>query len=231
MLKEIPNIDKPDIFEKITPCNEKFVRLADGEFFDVKMQYPTLKMTNAVAECYVRKQVFEKLKTAQNLLPDGLKLRIWDAWRPFPLQEELYQKYAKEIIKKLNLHDEDEKVRQSIIAKYISLPVKDKMMAAVHTTGGAVDVTLINAEGKELDMGTGFDEFTPKTKTNYYETQEENQTIRDNRRILYNCMVSAGFTNLPSEWWHYDFGNKFWAYYCGTPILYTGVFSADNIEL
>jgi D-alanyl-D-alanine dipeptidase len=60
------------------------------------MQYPLLKMENAVPFCAVRQEVFEKLKIAQNNLPQGYALRIWDGWRPFSLQRELYEKYSPE---------------------------------------------------------------------------------------------------------------------------------------
>ena len=230
MFNKIPDIAEPKFFDKIIPSHSKFVSLTDGEIFDVKMQYPNLQMTNAVAECFVRQEVFEKLKIAQGLLPKGFKLRIWDAWRPFNLQEELYEKYSQNIIENLNLADANLETKQTTVAKYISLPVKDKTTPAVHTTGGAVDVTILSADGQELNMGTEFDAFGDKTKTNYYETSQESIEIRNNRRLLYYCMTSAGFTNLPSEWWHYDFGDKFWAYYNNTPALYTGVFCISELD-
>ena len=228
LLSKIPDISDPDLYEEITPVDSHFVRLRDGEFFDVKMQYPLMGMENAIEECYVRQEVFDKLKTAQSLLPKGLKLRILDTWRPFALQEELYKKYSQSIIKTLKLEDADPETREKVIAKYVSMPQKNRSLPAVHTTGGAVDLTLIYDNGRKLDMGSDFDDMTPKSKTNYYEIHNENPTARDNRRILYNCMTKAGFTNLPSEWWHYDFGNRFWAYYKKTPAMYTGVFDSGE---
>lgn len=230
MQRKIPTMPEPDHFTDICPASSGFVLLADGEFFDVKMQYPDLKMNNAIEECCVRQEVFERLKIAQSLLPNGYRLRILDAWRPFALQQELYEKYSQEIIKKLNLADTPPEKRQKIIAEYISFPERNTQNPAVHTTGGAVDVTLTDINGQELRMGTAFDEFTDKARTDYFETVGQNADIRDNRRILYNCMISAGFTNLPSEWWHYDFGDKFWAYYKNTPAIYAGVFEVSEIK-
>lgn len=231
MLKAIPNFEDPKGFAEISPLSSEFVRLKDGEFFDVKMQYPILKIKNATEGCFVRQEVFEGLKKAQSLLPSGYKLRIWDAWRPFALQQELYGIYSQNIIKQFNLSDKPDEIKQRIIAQYISFPERDERNPAVHTTGGAVDVTLTDASGRELDMGTHFDAFTDKTRTDYYEADGESTVIRDNRRILYNCMTYAGFTNLPSEWWHYDFGDKFWAYYNGVPALYLGVFEEKALNL
>ena len=111
------------------------------------------------------------------------------------------------------------------------MPIKDTLIPPAHTTGGAIDVTLVDANGHALDMGCEFDAFNEKTKTDYFEDTEENVKIRDNRRLLYSCMISAGFTNLPSEWWHYDFGNKIWAYYKNEPAIYEGVFDKSELLL
>ena len=229
MTKAIPDVENPISFTKSIISNSPFVRVIDGEIFDVKMQYPLLNLQNAVSECYVREEVFERLKLAQSLLPPDYRLRIWDAWRPFALQEELYQKYSRYIIKRFNLTDASPDQKKKTIEKYISFPQKNKRLSAVHTTGGAVDVTLTDKNGNELQMGTDFDAFCNETKTNYYEADNQNTAIRDNRRILYNCMTRAGFTNLPSEWWHYDFGDKFWSYYNKTPALYSGVFNKNEL--
>ena len=50
------------------------------------------------------------------------------------------------------------------------------------------------------------------------------KTIRDNRRILYWAMTKAGFTNLPTECWHFDYGNRNWAFYNQKPIIYKAIF-------
>lgn len=229
-MKPIPHIEEPKIYTEIIPKNSPFVELKDGEFFDVKMQYPALGLKTAVKECLVREEVFEMLEKAQSNLPDGYKLRIWDAWRPFALQQELYDTYAKVLIKNLKIEDKPFDEQQQIVSMYVSIPVSNSMLPPLHATGGAVDVTLVDEEGNELDMGTEFDEFSETTTTDYYEYAGPNcRQIRDNRRMLYNAMIGAGFTNLPSEWWHYEYGNRVWAYYTNQPALYPGIFTLDEI--
>lgn len=229
-MRPIPHLEYPKVYTEIVPVDSPFVLLKDGEFFDVKMQYPALGMKYAISECYVRREVFQMLLEAQRKLPKGYRLRIWDAWRPFDLQQELYDSYSKILIKDLKIDDKPFNEQQQILNNYVSLPMAVSELPPLHTTGGAVDVTLVDETGKELDMGTEFDEFSTKARTDYYEQlYDSNNTIRDNRRILYNCMIEAGFTNLPSEWWHYDFGDRDWAYYSQKPALYKGVFSMDEI--
>ena len=72
-------------------------------------------------------------------------------------------------------------------------------------------------------MGTSFDSFKETAWSSYFEMNNSNIMARENRRILYYAMIEAGFTNLPSEWWHYEYGTKFWSYFKGRPALYKGI--------
>ena len=107
---------------------------------------------------------------------------------------------------------------------FVSYPSEDPDCPFVHSTGGAVDLTIVDPEGRELDMGTGFDDFSDAANTAYFE-KNGSQEIRDNRRLLYNVMLAAGFTNYPSEWWHYDFGDRFWAAIKNTDSIYQGIYT------
>lgn len=90
-------------------------------------------------------------------------------------------------------------------------------------------------DGRELDMGTGFDSFAAASATAWYElngpASEEAEAIRRNRRVLHNAMAQAGFANLPSEWWHYSIGDGSWSRAAGQPARYRGVFGEDEIPL
>lgn len=230
MLRKIPNKEEPKAYDKFQICDSPFIELVDGEVFDVKMQYPLLHLENAESRCFVRVEVYERLLQAKAFLPNGITFRIWDAWRPFCLQKELYNKYSERIINYFHLESQSEACQKKEIAKYVSEPVYDIMYAPVHTTGGAVDVTLVDSDGRELDLGTEFDAFSEETCTNYFESSD-NEKVKENRRILWNAMEQAGFTNLPSEWWHFDYGDKFWAYYAQSPVLYKGIFDVRGIAL
>lgn len=79
-------------------------------------------------------------------------------------------------------------------------------------------------------MGCEFDEFTDKAWTNHFEPDcnggECNDVVMNNRRMLYNVMTHVGFTNLPSEWWHFDYGDDKWAQLNHTVPLYAGILDA-----
>lgn len=227
-MRGIPDAAGPGRYGERNFIDSPFVEIKADAFFDVRMQYPLLGMKYAEAGCYARKEVYEKLLEAAGMLPDGYRFRIWDAWRPFLLQEELYREYSGDIIREFELETCTEEQKRTVIRRFVSEPVKDPEMPPVHTTGGAVDLTIIDREGVELEMGSGFDEFTDRTYTAYFEN-EKNEKIKENRRLLYSVMTGAGFTNLPTEWWHFDYGDRFWAFYKGKPAMYGGVFTKEGI--
>ncbi len=177
----------------------------------------------AVNKCLARQSVAQKLVEVAEKLPEGLKLKIFDAWRPFEVQKFLYDQYrAKVEADNPNL---DERELELETQKFVSLPKRDTFDSPVHSTGGAVDLTLIKQDGSELNMGTAFDAFSEQSNTAYYEYDSSTDCeARDNRRLLYNLMIQSGFTNLPTEWWHFDYGDKFWAYYSNSAAIYTGIF-------
>ncbi len=228
MIGAIPAKKAPKEYAVADFTESDFVEIISDKMFDVQMQYPLLGMENAVECCLVREEVYDRLIRAHALMPDGFKFRIFDAWRPLALQHELYEWYSKQIIQKYDLSGYSKEERDRFVQKFVSNPAADRTMPPVHTTGGAVDLTILDDSGKTLAMGTVFDEFSEKAYTAYFEKGHEDN-IRDNRRLLYHVMTAAGFTNLPSEWWHFDYGDRFWGYYCGKPACYRGVFTKEEM--
>lgn len=227
--KAIPIIKDPGNCERKAFINSPLVDIKPSNKLLIDMQYPSLGFKNADKRCMARKEVVEMLYKAATLLPEGYKFVIWDAWRPFALQKELFTSYSSKIIKEFHLENLTEEEQEYEISKFIADPIPDEELPPAHTTGGAIDLTIIGPNGKYLDFGTDFDAFTEKTRAGYYETIDvENdskaKTIRDNRRFLYNLMIEVGFSNLPSEWWHYEYGDKNWAEIQGKAALYKGIF-------
>ena len=83
---------------------------------------------------------------------------------------------------------------------------------AGHTTGGAIDLTLLK-DGKEIEMGSGFNE-TPIAPQNltYTYSKSISETAKKNRQILIQSMEQVGFINYPPEWWHWSYGDRYWAF-------------------
>ena len=198
------------------------VEIHDSDLIKVDMQYHKLGMDNAIDKCYLMRKVYERLKIASTYLPDGYSLVILDAYRPIELQKELFDKYSIIIEKKFHLENYSEDDKNNFFNKFVSIPDKDNPPA--HTTGGAVDVTLLY-NWKYLNLGCNFDEFCDRTYTNYYKDNKDLESIKihKHRMILYNSMIKAGFTNLETEYWHYDYGDKNWSDITGNDVLYNEI--------
>lgn len=107
----------------------------------------------------------------------GLRFRVFDAFRPSEAQWVLWE------------HTPD--------PDFLADPRK----GSPHSRGVAVDLTLIDADGQALDMGTGFDDFTPRA--NHGNTEISAQAQR-NRMMLMGIMTAAGWDHYLMEWWHYQ---------------------------
>lgn len=221
LTKQIPTIPFPEIQHRLNMfVEEDMVSLSSLGFF-VESQYYKKNISGAYKDCYVRESVAAKLVEAQNLLPKGVRFKIYDGYRSIKVQQTLWNMYRQQIKDKYpNLSDEELDFKTAF---FVSKPSLDITKPSLHNTGGAIDLTLIDENGKELNMGTDFDDFTNKSWTNHFEQYDCNEEVCQNRRTLYNAMILAGFTNLPSEWWHYDYGTKFWAHFKNTDILYGGI--------
>lgn len=118
-------------------------------------------------------------------------LLVLDALRPQRVQEQLW----------LALQGTD-------LLGYIAEPAR----GSIHSFGMALDVTLLDAQGRELDMGTGFDDLTERSHPALEQTLLARGELSvqqvDNRQWLRNAMLHAGFHGINSEWWHFDCGDR-----------------------
>jgi D-alanyl-D-alanine dipeptidase len=130
------------------------------------------------AECFLRlKTVKAMIEANAKFMKMGYKIEIFDCYRPLDIQKRMW--------------------------KIVPNPsyVADPSKGSIHNRGGAVDITLVDFNGKTLDMGTPFDFFGKEASHNY---QNLSQKIKDNRELLKTTMIENGFNLLESEWWHYN---------------------------
>lgn len=230
--KPIPFFDLPDT--SVIGYNEKAEGFVDiNEYSDgrikVSMQYFEARLNGSINKALVRKGVADRLLKALKLLPEGYTFEILDAWRPYDVQLSLFNGYYNQI-KEANPDILSKEELHKKTLEFVSYPDKSKKFSFVHSSGGAVDITIIDNNGNRLDMGSEFDEFTDRSYTDWYEKNDVNDTIRNNRRLLYNVLCSCGFTNYPSEWWHYDYGDIFWSYYTGQDAIYSSAFELSEVN-
>lgn len=148
------------------------IRYATPNNFTQKVLYPC-------AKAYLRKPVALALVAAQKKFKaKGFSLKIYDAYRPLAVQWKLWEMYGN--------------------PDYVADPRKGSM----HNRGAAVDVTLVNKKGQELDMGTPFDFFGEKAHTDYKNLPKK---VLSNRYLLKSVLKSVGFSEIKTEWWHYSY--------------------------
>ncbi len=161
-----------------------FVRLADfSRDFAYDMRYATennfLKAkVYDCAECYTRVRTAKALLAAnKEFLQKGVKIKFFDCYRPNSVQYKMWKIVPN--------------------PQYVANPVK----GSIHNKGGAVDITLVDLDGKELDMGTDFDFFGKRA---YHDNLELPKNILANRKLLKETMEKHGFWSIRTEWWHYN---------------------------
>ncbi len=174
---KIPELKDSDWVE-LHSLDSSFVydmRYATTNNFVHKKMYPCSK-------CYVRRVVANALlKVQKELRKKSLRLKFFDCYRPGKVQKALW------------------KIRPD--PKYVADPKKGSM----HNRGLAVDLTIVDIDGKELDMGTSFDYFGKKA---YHSYKKLPDTVLKNRIFLRNIMQKYDLEPIASEWWHYSYRKK-----------------------
>ncbi|POZ62065.1 M15 family metallopeptidase [Chromobacterium alticapitis] len=165
-----------------------------------------------------RRAVAERLREAARQLPDGLRFCVKEAYRPLARQQRSYDEHLARLRDLKPGLDETALLREASL--YVAPPA-----VAPHPTGAALDLTLTNVAGQELDMGCPFNADSEESNgACYTDCAAISAQARANRDILINAMRAAGFVNYPSEWWHWSHGDRYWAAVtCAPAALYAAV--------
>lgn len=130
-------------------------------------------------DAYLRWGTVKKLKlVCQDLAQMDLYIKIWDGFRPVSAQFALWEVCPD--------------------STYVANPNKG---FSSHSRGNTIDLTLVDADGREVEMPTGFDDFSPKADRDYSDCSE---TAANNAEILEILMEKHGFSGYSGEWWHYS---------------------------
>jgi zinc D-Ala-D-Ala dipeptidase len=150
---------------------------------------------------HVRAGVADRLARAQACLPSRYQLQLKEGWRPTWVQERLWQLNLDQLRARRPDLADDELHREN--ARLVAPPD----LAPPHSTGGAVDVVLLH-QGSYVDMGGEFNQPGEANCTVY----PVGVAARRHRDILASAMGTAGFINYPQEWWHWSYGDRYWAF-------------------
>jgi len=161
-----------------------FVNLRNySKDFTFDMKYATVdnflkKKVYPCDECFLRVKTIKALLAANtSFLEKGYHIKIYDCYRPRSIQKKMWK-----IVPDAN---------------YVANPKK----GSIHNRGGAVDISLVDSNGIELDMGTKFDYFGKEAAHDYLNLPEQ---VLVNRKFLKETMLQYNFKSFDSEWWHYN---------------------------
>ncbi|MFI6071356.1 M15 family metallopeptidase [Actinoplanes sp. NPDC051343] len=168
------------------------------------------------AEALVRADLADRLRLAQQALPIRVRLRVIEGHRSIADQEAIIVRYRAEL--RIAHPGAGDAELHELTSRFVS-PVD----VAPHVAGAAVDLTLTTADGDELDMGTVVDA-TPEQSDGacYFAAGNISAAARENRALLARALGGAGLVNYPTEWWHWSYGDRYWALMTGAPAALHG---------
>jgi len=153
----------------------------------------------------VRRGLADRLAAAAAALPAGIGLLVVEGHRPVAAQQAIVASYSA-VVRAAHPGASEPEVHR-LTSRYVS-PVA----VAPHVAGAAVDLTLVDACGDELDLGTPIDA-TPEESDGrcYFAADGIGADARAHRTLLATVLGGAGLVNYPTEWWHWSFGDRYWA--------------------
>ena len=183
-------VEQTFIDAKLTP-----VRSLDSTFL-LDIRYATTNnftktnLYGSLSDCYLQPKVAEKLVKAQQILRKQhptFSLLLFDCARPHSVQQRMWTV-----------------VKGTPMSRYVASPTKHSL----HNYGVAVDLTLADGSGKEIDMGTPYDHLgalaQPRYNEKYLQSGQLTRQQVANRTLLRRVMTEAGFLPISNEWWHFE---------------------------
>jgi D-alanyl-D-alanine dipeptidase len=156
---------------RLDPTIQLEIKYATADNFMKQVLYPQ-------ARCLMRSETAQRLLRVQyRLRAEGLSLKIFDGYRPLSVQKKMWAKFP--------------------LQGFIANPDN----GSNHNRGAAVDCTLVDLKGRELEMPSAYDEFSERAHRDF---QKATSAALANRKRLQEAMEGEGFKGLPTEWWHFD---------------------------
>ena len=174
----------------------------------------------------LRLGVVQRLLDAQQQLVErdpGLRLSIFDAWRPIAVQAFMVDHSIAELCRERGVEVRSGHAFEQVVAdvgRFWAAPSRDPATPPPHSTGAAVDLTLSSSDGTPLAMGGEIDAIGAVSEPQHYAGREDSEARcwHQRRQLLAEVMGAAGFAQHPNEWWHYSFGDQLWAWRKGAAV-------------
>ena len=231
---------------KIKECHESLVSIPKSIFRLTPHPYMSLgaPYRKGIDPWVLRESVLIRLLEAQRILSEShphLQLALFDAYRPIAVQKFMFNHTIHEICisKGIDINDYPANSPPAEIIEEVSRfwaqPSSNPSKPPPHCTGAAIDLTLADMKGYQLDLGGEIDFIGSKSRPDFYEKDSLlrpnsiYKVFHDRRSLLYSVMKKAGFVQHPNEWWHFSYGDQLWSCLCNEGnAIYGAVFEVSK---
>jgi len=174
----------------------------------------------------LREGVVYKLEKAQQRLPKGLQLRLYEGFRSPNVQKVLFAGQLQRVRQENPFQDDAWCYMQAAkLASPLNTFEGDDIIPP-HSTGGAIDIEIVDETGNPLDFGMKLSDWgvvPPELCATAFDGLSN--IVKGNRELLAEALTAEGFVNYPREWWHFSYGDQYWAHATGsTKALYGTVY-------
>jgi D-alanyl-D-alanine dipeptidase len=196
------------------PIKENHEPLIDLKDQNIIVFGPSPEIPDNTDYTKLRVSVYKKLVEAQKLLPDNLKFRLYEGYRSLQLQEKLFNNRYQELEIKYPSWNKERIFTETVklVSPVINFDGSKNIPA--HSTGGAFDIYLIDEKGELMDMGIETKDWAKDTDGSISQTDSKNisEQAQKYRKIMSEVLTKVGFVNYPTEYWHWSYGDRYWAY-------------------
>jgi len=224
MVDVMTNPTKPWRTIPIAECGEPLFPIPHDQFlFYAPHPYQSLGAPyGGDSPWRLRQSVLVALIRAQELLraaQPGWSLLLFDAWRPNTVQAYMVEREFRLLAEAegWDAAQLTEAQREQLAAKVFriwGIPSDDPATPPPHSTGAVVDLTLADAGGREVAMGSPIDENSDRSNPDFFANARDpaGWEAHLNRQLLNRVMTTAGFCRHHAEWWHFSLGDQYWAW-------------------
>ncbi len=208
----------------IQECGEPLVAIP-LRLFAVETPHPYIKCGadyEGKSPYYLRQGVLDRVIQAQDRLQQlhpGWHIQIFDAYRPVEVQQYMVDYTFRDAVANRGLDLAELSPAESAqiwedVYQIWAIPSFDLDTPPPHSTGAAIDITLVDDRGILVDMGSPIDEMSPRSKPQHFANSSNpaDQQYHHHRQLLCQIMNYAGFVRHPEEWWHFSIGDQLWAW-------------------
>ncbi|MEO0852820.1 MAG: M15 family metallopeptidase [Cyanobacteria bacterium J06648_11] len=217
---------KPYLSVPIAECGEPMMQASDRFTCVSPAPYAALGAPYGNrSPFWLRQDVVRRLAIAQASLQrehPTWRLLLFDGFRPIAVQRFMVEYSYRQLLGLRGLDNAkiSDSQRQDFYGEVYALwalPSDNPATPPPHSTGGAVDLTLVDDARNPVWMGSEIDEISPRSHPDYFQTSNEPDAsvFHARRQNLNHAMQAAGFLRHPSEWWHFSYGDQLWAWQTG----------------